>query len=254
MNCKHALALSLLCSLPLLAQAQTIRIVTDVSYPPFSKVNPDGSIVGFDPDIARAICTEAKLQCEISTMDFDGIIQAVQAKKFDMAIASMNITPDRAKAVDFSDMYFNIPGRLVAKQGTKIDDAWFKGKTIGVLRTSIQREEATAKWVPKGVKLKLYSKVTDSFLDLTNKRLDAVYLDANVGDEDFLKKPMGKGYAFVGPVYNDPKYYMGSGMAVQKGNKELLAKVNGALKKLLADGSYKKIQNKYFSYDIYPFK
>jgi len=254
MNCKHALALSLLCSLPLLAQAQTVRIVTDVSYPPFSKVNPDGSIVGFDPDIARAICAEAKLQCEISTMDFDGIIPAVQAKKFDMAIASMNITPERAKAVDFSDMYFNIPGRLIAKAGTKIDDKWFKGKTIGVLRTSVQREEATAKWVPKGVKLKLYGKVTDSFLDLSNQRLDAVYLDANVGDEDFLKKPMGKGYSFVGPVYNDPKYYMGSGIAVQKGNKELLAKVNSALKKLLADGSYKKIQNKYFSYDIYPFK
>ena len=91
MNCNKVLALSLLCSLPLLANAQTVRIVTDVSYPPFSKVNPDGSIVGFDPDIARAICTEAKLQCEVSTMDFDGIIPAVQAKKYDLAIASMNI-------------------------------------------------------------------------------------------------------------------------------------------------------------------
>ncbi len=135
MNCKKVLALSLLCSLPLLANAQTVRIVTDVSYPPFSKVNPDGTIVGFDPDIARAICAEAKLQCEVSTMDFDGIIPAVQAKKYDLAIASMNITPERAKAVDFSDMYFNIPGRLIAKAGTKIDDAWFKGKTIGVVAT-----------------------------------------------------------------------------------------------------------------------
>lgn len=254
MSCKKVLTLTLLCALPWLAQAQTVRIVTDASYPPFSKMNPDGSIAGFDPDITRALCAEAKLECELKAMDFDGIIPALQAKKFDVAIASMSITPERAKVVDFSDMYFKIPGRLMAKEGTQINDGWFKGKKIGVLRSSTQLQEANAKWVPMGSKIKTYSKITDAFLDLTGQRLDAVYLDATIGESDFLNKPMGKGFAFVGPIYNDPKYYMGAAMAVAKGNKELRAKLNAALKQILSNGTYKQIQAKYFSYDIYPFK
>ncbi len=240
--------------LPALAQAEVVRIVTDVSYPPFSKQSADGSITGFDPDIARAVCAEAKLQCDLKAMDFDGIIPALQAKKYDVAIASMSITPDRAKVVDFSDMYFNVPGRLLAKEGTKIDDAWYKGKNIGVLRSAVQEQEGNAKLKPKGASIKIYGKITDAFLDLSSQRLDAVFLESTVGEEDFLKTPKGKGYAFVGPVFNDPKYYQGCGIAVQKGNKELLTKINVALKKILADGTYKKIQGKYFKNDIYPFK
>ena len=254
MNYKHLLALTAICSLPLLAQAQTVRIVTDVSYPPFSKQAADGSIPGFDPDIARAICAEAKLQCELKAMDFDGIVPALQAKKFEVAIASMSITPERAKIVDFSDMYFNVPGRLLAKEGTQINDAWYKGKNIGVLRSAVQQQEANDKLKPKGAQIKVYGKITDAFLDLSSQRLDAVFLESTVGEEDFLKTGKGKGYAFVGPVFNDPKYYQGCGIAVQKGNKELLAKINVALKKILKDGTYKKIQAKYFSNDIYPFK
>ena len=254
MKFKTALAVAAACALPVLAQAQVVRIVTDVSYPPFSKQAADGSITGFDPDIARAICTEAKLQCELKAMDFDGIIPALQAKKFDVAIASMSITADRAKVVDFSDMYFNVPGRLLAKQGTKVDDAWYKGKNIGVLRSAVQEQEGNDKLKPKGASIKIYGKITDAFLDLSSQRLDAVFLESTVGEEDFLKTPKGKGYAFVGPVFNDPKYYQGCGIAVQKGNKELLNKINVALKKILTDGTYKKIQGKYFKNDIYPFK
>ncbi|MDC7714151.1 transporter substrate-binding domain-containing protein [Vogesella sp. LYT5W] len=69
-------------------------------------------------------------------MDFDGIIPALQAKKFEVAIASMSITSDRAKVVDFSDMYFNVPGRLLAKAGAQINDAWYKGKNIGAQRSA----------------------------------------------------------------------------------------------------------------------
>ena len=130
------------------------------------------------------------------------------------------------------------------------------GKTgvIGVLRGAIQMKESSEKWGRNGAQIKGYGKITDAFLDLSSQRLDAVFLESTVGEEDFLKTGKGKGYAFVGPVFNDPKYYMGSGIAVQKGNKELLAKVNTALKKIIDNGTYKQVQNKYFSYDIYPFK
>ncbi|KMJ52429.1 ABC transporter substrate-binding protein [Vogesella sp. EB] len=235
-------------------QAQPLRIATDVSYPPFSKQNPDGSIVGFDADIARALCDKMKAECELSAHDFDGIIPGLQAKKYELAIASMNISPDRAKVVSFSDMYFNIPGRLIAKEGTPVSGDWFKGKRIGVLRGAIQMKESSEKWGRNGAQIKGYGKITDAFLDLKGGRLDYVYVDATIGEADFLKTPFGKGFAFVGPVFNDPKYYMGSGIAIQKGNKELLAKVNAALKAILADGTYRSIERRYFSYDIYPHK
>ncbi|MCW3480367.1 transporter substrate-binding domain-containing protein [Neisseriaceae bacterium JH1-16] len=234
------------------AQAQPLRIATDPSYPPFSKLNPDGSIVGFDADIARALCERMKADCQLSAQDFDGIIPALQAKKYDVAIASMNITPERARVVSFSNMYFSIPGRLIAKEGTPVGESWYKGRRVGVLRGSIQMKEANEKWGRNGSQVKVYNKITDAFLDLTSGRVDYVYVDATVGEADFLHKPSGKGYAFVGPVMNDPKYYMGSGIAVQKGNAELLGKINVALKSLLADGTYRTIEKRYFSFDIYP--
>jgi hypothetical protein len=96
-----------------------------------------------------------------------------------------------------------------------------------------------------GAQIKVYGKITDAFLDLSSQRLDAVFLESTVGEEDFLKTGKGKGYAFVGPVFNDPKYYQGCGIAVQKGNKELLAKINAALKAILADGTYRSIERRY---------
>ena len=118
----------------------------------------------------------------------------------------------------------------------------------------VQVQEGSDKMKPKGASINIYGKITDTFLDLSSQRLDAVFLESTVGEKDFLKTAKGKGYTFVGPVFNDPKYYHGCGIAVQKGNKELLAKINVALKKILKDGTYKKIQDKYFSNDIYPFK
>ncbi|AXK40748.1 ABC transporter substrate-binding protein [Crenobacter cavernae] len=233
------------------AHAETLRFATDASYPPFSKQGPDGKMVGFDPEIAHALCAAMKVTCEVVPQDFDGIIPALNAKKFDAIIASMNITDERKKAVDFSDRYYNMPSRLVAKAGAQVNDAWFKGKKIGVLRSSIQEKYARDHWVKRGAKLVAYGKAPESFLDLKAGRVDASFVDAAVGESDFIKTPNGKGYAFAGPVYTDAKYFgEGAGIAVRKGDKARLARINAALKQIRADGSYDKIQKKYFSFDI----
>lgn len=234
------------------SHAETLRFATDASYPPFSKQGADGKMTGFDPDIAQALCAAMKVQCEVLPQDFDGIIPAQNAKKFDAVIASMNITEERKKAVDFSDKYYNMASRLVARDGTQINDAWFKGKKIGVLRSSIQEKYAREHFVKLGAKLVNYGKAPESFLDLKAGRVDAAFVDAAVGDVDFVKTPNGKGFALVGADYNDPKYFgIGSGIAVRKGDKALLERINKALKQIRADGSYDKIQKKYFSFDIY---
>ena len=145
-----------------------------------------------------------------------------------------------------------MPSRLVAKQGSQINDAWFKGKKIGVLRSSIQEKYARDNWVKLGAKLVSYAKAPESFLDLKAGRVDASFVDAAVGESDFIKTPSGKGYAFAGPEYNEVKYFgEGAAVAVRKSDAALLARINKALQQIRADGSYDKIQKKYFSFDIY---
>lgn len=241
-----------LLALSMTTHAETLRFATDASYPPFSKQGADGKMSGFDPDIAQALCAAMKASCEVVPYDFDGIIPGLHAKKFDAIIASMNITEERKKAVNFSDKYYNMASRLVAKADVQANDAWFKGKRIGVLRSSIQEKYAREHFVKLGAKLVPYGKAPESFLDLKAGRLDATFVDAAVGDVDFVRTPNGKGFALVGADYNDPKYFgIGAGIAVRKADAALLERINKALKQIRADGTYDKIQKKYFSFDIY---
>ncbi|OHX11368.1 ABC transporter substrate-binding protein [Chromobacterium sphagni] len=234
------------------AQAETLRFGIDLNYPPFSKQGADGKPQGFDIDMANALCKEMKVTCQIVPQDWDGLIPALNANKFDAIISSMQITPERQKAVDFTHKYYNIASRLVAKEGTKVDAASFKGKKIGVLRASTQEKFAKDFWGKNGASVVSYAKSPESFLDLKSGRVDAVFVDGAVGEGEFLKTPQGKGYAFVGPNYSEVKYFgLGAGIAVKKGNKALADRLNKAIDQVRKDGGYKKVQDKYFSFDVY---
>nr|WP_294867837.1 ABC transporter substrate-binding protein [uncultured Pseudogulbenkiania sp.] len=234
------------------AQAETIRFGVDLNYPPFSKQGADGKPQGFDIDMAHALCSALKATCEIVPQDWDGLIPALNTNKFDAILSSMQITDERKKAVDFTNKYYNIPSRIIAKVGTKVDHNSFKGKKIGALRASTQEKFAKDYWGKTGAKIVAYTKSPESFLDLTSGRLDAVFVDGAVGDQEFLKTPRGKGFAFVGPEYADTKYFgLGAGIAVKKGNNALRERLNAAIEQIRKDGSYKKVQDKYFAFDVY---
>ena len=229
-----------------------LRIGVEGAYPPFSSVGPDGQIAGFDIDIAKALCAEIKAQCTLVQQDFDGLIPSLQARKFDLIVASMSITPERLKVVDFSDKYYSTPNRLIAKAGVAIDGSptSFKGKKIGVQRTTINDRYATAKF--SGATIVRYGKQDEIYLDLAAGRIDATLVDAVAGNEGFIKTPAGKGFAFTGPDYTDPEYFgKGAGIAVRKGDTELRDKLSAAIKAIRANGTYKKIQDRYFDFDVY---
>ena len=234
------------------ADALKLRVGVEGAYPPFSSVGADGKIVGFDIDIANALCAQMKSQCTLVQQDFDGMIPALQAHKFDLIIASMSATPERLKVVDFSDKYYNTPNRLIAKAGTTIDGspASFKGRKIGVQRSTINDRYATARFA--GATIVRYTKQDEVFLDLAAGRIDATLVDAVAGDVGFLKTPAGKGYAFTGPSYTDPAYFgTGVGVALRKGETGLRDQVNAAIKAIRANGVYKKLQGRYFDFDVY---
>ena len=120
---------------------EKIKIGTEGAYPPFNTVTADGKLVGFDIDIANALCAQMKVECEIVTQDWDGIIPALQAKKFDAIIASMSITEERKKQVAFTNKYYTTPLALVALKDSDLaatDPAALAGKTVGAQASTTQ--------------------------------------------------------------------------------------------------------------------
>ena len=250
----HAILLLLIGQLAVAATAEPakIRIGVEGAYPPFSEVGSDGKLKGFDIDIAMALCAQMKAECTLVAQEWDGIIPALQARKFDAIIASMAITEERLKVVNFTAKYYNTPSRLVAKADARLQAsaAGLKGKRIGVQRSTVQDRFVTATFNQS--EIVRYAKADEVYLDLAAGRVDVVFSDTLAVDFGFLKTPQGKGFAFFGPSHDDPKFFgSGSGIAVRKADVALQAKFNAAIPAIRANGVYKKINDKYFDHDVY---
>ncbi|KNH46775.1 ABC transporter substrate-binding protein [Pseudomonas lini] len=247
------LALSLLACSSVFAAEKNLRIGIEAAYPPFASKTQEGKIVGFDYEIGNALCAQMKVKCEWVEGEFDGLIPSLKVKKIDMALSSMTINEDRKKSVDFTHKYYFTSSRLVMKDGAVVDDQYasLKGKNIGVQRATTTDRYATEVFEPKGINVKRYGNNEEIYMDLAAGRLDAIFADT-IPLNDFLSMPRGKGYAFVGPELKDPKYVgEGAGIAVRKGNTQLVADLNKAIDEIRASGEYQKISQKYFRSDIY---
>lgn len=235
------------------AEEKTVRIGVEGNYPPFSEVAADGTLKGFDIDIANALCAEMKVKCELVQQEWDGMIPALTANKFDMIVASMSITEKRKKMVDFSNPYYDVPSRWVAKEGTFTSwaPADLKGKTIIVLRNSPRADYLAANY-PDSTILAV-DKEPSVYLELAAGRGDIAFGSSVVSSEAFLKQPEGKGFAQVGDtIFLTDGADGGVGIALRKGEEELRNNVNTALAALMADGRYKTMASAYFDFDITP--
>ncbi len=232
---------------------EKVRIGVEGAYPPFSSVDSDGKLVGFDIDIAYALCEEMKVECELVPQDWDGIIPALLAKKYDSIIASMSITEERKKKVAFSDKYYQTPAKFVVKKGSMgtFSKEKIRGKRVGVQRATIHDKYLTDNY-GKDVIIKRYGSQDDAYLDMAAGRLDVLLADSIALSDGFLSKPEGKNYQFIGPDMVDQKWFgIGAGIAIRKEDNELREKFNAAIKGIRANGNYKKIQDKYFDFNVY---
>ena len=235
------------------AQAgENLRIGVEGAYPPFSWKEADGTLKGFDIEIALALCEKMGRECELVEQDWDGIIPALLAQKYDAVVASMSITEERKKRVDFSSKYYNTPAKFVAAKDADFDDTpgGLEGKVVGLQRGTIH-QCYMEKMFP-GVELKLYGTQEEVFLDLGAGRIDAQISDSIQALEGFLSTDAGKDYAFLGGDQFDLECHgEGAGIAVRKGDDELRSAFNQAIKDIRADGTYAKINAKYFDFDIF---
>lgn len=249
-----ALLACMVLSAPLAAQQfDTISFGVDGGYPPFDVLAPSGEITGFDIDIANALCTQLKAKCVFVKQPFESMIAALNAHKFDAIIASLNITDERKKEVDFTDRYYRSAAQLVARKGSPLlpDVASLKGKTVGVQTGSTHEAFAKANWANHGVKIVGYANQDNVYLDLLSGRIDAALQDNIQAATGFIDTPRGQKFAFAGPVIQDGGISSDVGIAVNKDNPALRDALNGAIKAIRADGTYDAIQKKYFSFDIY---
>jgi len=232
----------------------TIRFGVDASYPPFESKDASGKVVGFDVDLGNEICARLKAKCVWIENDFDGMIPALKAKKFDGVLSSMSMTPARAEQIAFSDKLFNTPTRLVTKKGANLQPTAesLKGKSVGVEQGTIQETYAKAYWAPKGVQVVPYQNQDGVYQDLMSGRLDAALQDAVQADIGFLKTPRGANFEFAGKDIDDPKTLgNGAGIGLRKDDGDLKAKIDHAIADIIKDGTYKKLEKKYFAFDVY---
>lgn len=217
-------------------------VATNASFPPFEYVGDDGKPDGFDVALVKSIGDELGLKVEIEDMEFDSLMASI-GTKVDASIAGMTITEERAKAVDFSDPYYEAVQYVLVAKGSKTktyDD--LKGKKIGsqmgttgdLLSEDIKKDE-------NSTEVDTYDKAIDAVNDLVSGRLDAVILDKNPAEVfakqyDKIEAMDGKAFGFK------PEQYA---IAMPKGDVKLTKKVNAALKTLKTNGTYDKLVRQY---------
>ncbi len=250
------LALGLACCAALFgsaAFAKEVRLASDFTYPPFNYKNAEGTPVGFDIEIADALCKQAELECTWVAQSWDALIPSLLARKSDVIMASMRITDDRKKKILFTDKYYQTPARFVAAKESNftMDAQGLKDKVIGVQQGTILDNYVTDKF--GGVAdIKRYTGQDEVYIDMQNGRLDVTFGNADQLALAFLDKPEGKNFEFKGEEVTD-KAYIGEGtaLALRKQDKALAEKFNQAIEAIRANGTYDKIAAKYFSFDIY---
>jgi len=236
-----------------MAEIKKVRMGTEGAYPPFNYIDKDGKLQGFDVDIGNALCTAMEVECEWVTQDWDGIIPGLMAKKYDTIIASMSITEERKKKVSFTDKYYQTPAKFVRMKGSGIEISrdGLNGKAVGVQRATIHENFLRDNYGDI-IDIKAYATQDEANLDFTAGRVDLLLADSVALMDGFLSTPAGKSAEFVGPSFTDPKWFGdGSGIAVRKQDDELRSMLNKAIAQIRADGTYKRINDKYFDFDVY---
>lgn len=249
-----------------------VKIATEGAYPPWNYHDGSGNLVGFEPDLAKELCKRMKVECEIVTHKWRGIIKGLNSGKYDAIMAAMSITEDRRKLVDFSRNYAVTPNVFVVRKdnplaGFRTDlkrlnlndissadkaalDAIikaFKGKVIGV-QVGTTHAKFADQYLGDQAEIRIYDFQHTIDLELYQGRLDAV-----IGDFAYwlplINSEQGKQYRIVGPQMTGGPFGEGVGVAVRQTDHDLAAMFSKAIDAAISDGTLKKLAISWFDYD-----
>lgn len=253
MNFKTLLAVACVIAAPVAAQEVKIGIAAE-AYPPFASPDAAGNWVGWEVDFINAVCAAGELQCVITPVAWDGIIPSLTSGQIDAIMASMSITEERMQTISFSDKYYNTPTVIVGAKGVEMAATaeGLAGKIIGVQASTIHADYVEKYFGPTAAEIKIYQTQDEANSDLAAGRIDAIQADS-IAMDAFLASEVGMACCDLkGAVADDPSILgLGVGAGVRKDDAELLAKLNAAIAKVIADGTYDKITANYFASSIY---
>jgi octopine/nopaline transport system substrate-binding protein len=253
----------------------TIKIATEGSYEPWNLTLPGGKISGFEPELMEILCKRLALKCDVQVQNWDGMIASLNAGKFDLLMDAIVITPERKEVMDFSIPYARTPASFASMKADLLpgktgqanaitlgtDAAEIKpavealrkaldGKTIGIASGTVYTPFIDT-YFKDVATIREYSTSADAVLDLTAGRIDVVFDDVTFLNS-LMEKADNKGLAYTGPEIAGPIWGEGEALAFRKTDTDLKAKFDGALKEAIADGTVKKLSEKWFKVDLTP--
>ena len=239
--------------------AEELLVGTECTYPPFNFRTDDGTLTGYDVDVAQEIGTRIGAEIEFVCQEWKGMIPSLLAGKFDLIVASMSITDERLEQIDFSEPYRVSIGQFIGSKekelalfdGDEVNPAGFEGVKIG-----LERATTYENWIKAHVPdadVAYYDSNEAMYLDLAAGRVDAIMTNPMKAYLSFLSKEDGAGFEVVGPQIEDQAYFgTGVGVGLRKDNDELLTNINAALKGMVEDGTLGEFGLRYFPFTIHP--
>jgi polar amino acid transport system substrate-binding protein len=226
-----------------------IRFVTDNDFPPFNYLDDEGTLTGFNVDIARSICLELDVSCDVQARNWKDLVPALKRGETDAVIASLAITPRALAEVDFTDRYYFSPGRFAARKGThpkiEVSPVGLESKRVGVLKGTAH--EAYLKAFFRDCLVQPFDQAELTYDALQAGKIDFVFGDVT-NTAFWLNGANSKGCCELrGGSFFDPAYFGdGLGVAIRKGDIELKRLINTAVRKLRENGQYQEILKRHF--------
>ena len=250
----------------------TVRIATEGAYPPWNLTDSSGQLVGFEVDLAHDLCARMGVECEIVAQDWEGIIPALQAGKYDAIMAGMSITDERKKVIEFSNSYADTPARFavlkdsdLASLTTKLDRAnlnevdadeqaaidalkeAFDGKTVGV-QVATTHANFLEEDMGDVVDIRKYDTQENLDLDLQSGRVDLALASMSYW-QPLMETEKGADFTVIGPGLTGGPFGEGVGIGIRQEDSDLTEKFNQAIAAAKADGMLKKLSEKWFGFD-----
>ncbi|MGD1015003.1 MAG: transporter substrate-binding domain-containing protein [Roseiarcus sp.] len=238
---------------PDLSGVRAIRFLTDDDYPPLNFALADGSLSGFNVDIARAICEELLIGCTIQARRWDTLIDSLESGKGDAVVASIAMSAAARGRIDFTQPYYQTPARFATLKDSPLADATpttLMGKTVGVVAGSAH-QTYLATFFPAAI-VKPYPSFAALHDALKGGAIDAAFADGMSLAVWLAGEDSGDCCVFKGGPYTESRYFgEGIGIAVRKEDADLRRAMDWALARLAARGVYAEIYLKYFPIGFY---